>query len=491
MGLFGDIVKRILNEDKTKSVIKYESIKSDYVKGPAYVYHMTGKDNLKHGILKSGWESFYNAWNSYGPGIYTCVLPSFDPKANVTSYGLGSNPNPDLDASRQYTYGLPKNDPKYGSVKGIMLLCKTLKPHPFHSFLIFDEELAKTIYRNHWRPLDQLKLILGDKLFNEKMTTNIYLRKIGAYSKSAEKYINDKANANSEASDGYDSVYCRGFAASMADRACEDPDINRKVRGLIFHGPGDGFVAIFRDYNALEPIGVSYDLGHTFEPIQTEAEFKDYQINNVDVRSTLGLDRYFFSKTNTMKARYIDILKNVPFKYVGDTFFGDYALVGNTDNPKMTHYYDTGEDVVSLNGGKDWKWNFIYKPWIGNNGDYKKMMISPNIWFDKVSTKWHNNTAPVIKNGLIYYIVNKSDHFYIYNDQGVELGDLRELTEDKFKSIANSTNATFNNDVQNNTQNVETKPLNQTTASKEDNGPLENKQNIRTKRPKRTFGIRK
>ena len=74
MGLFGDIVKRILNEDKTKSVIKYESIKSDYVKGPAYVYHMTGKDNLKHGILKSGWESFYNAWNSYGPGIYTCVL---------------------------------------------------------------------------------------------------------------------------------------------------------------------------------------------------------------------------------------------------------------------------------------------------------------------------------------------------------------------------------------------------------------------------------
>lgn len=76
----------------------------------------------------------------------------------------------------------------------------------------------------------------------------------------------------------------------------------RKIRGLIF-GHGDGYVAIFRDYNALAPIGVSYsDLGHTFEALKTEAEFEDYQVKNLDVRSELGLDRFFFSKTNTIKA---------------------------------------------------------------------------------------------------------------------------------------------------------------------------------------------
>lgn len=42
---------------------------------------------------------------------------------------------------------------------------------------------------------------------------------------------------------------------------CSDVRLNRKINGLIFHGPGDGFVVIFRDYNALEPFGVSDVLG--------------------------------------------------------------------------------------------------------------------------------------------------------------------------------------------------------------------------------------
>lgn len=65
MTLFGSIVNRVLNEVEDKQVLKYEDIKSDYVNGPVYVYHMAGKSNLKGGILKSGWESYYNAWNSY------------------------------------------------------------------------------------------------------------------------------------------------------------------------------------------------------------------------------------------------------------------------------------------------------------------------------------------------------------------------------------------------------------------------------------------
>ena len=487
MELFGSIVNRVLNEVKDKKVLKYEDIKSDYVNGPVYVYHMTGKMNLKGGILKSGWESFYNAWNSYGPGIYTCVLPSFDPKARVLSGGYGSSEYPDRDADRQYTYGAPKDDAKWGSIKGVMLLCKTLKPHPFRSFLIFDEHMAKTIYKNHWRPLDQLRLILGEKLFKEKMRTNEYLRTIGAYFDSAQRFIDNRDENDQRALDGYNALYYRGYGAMAADRACNDPEINRKIRGLIFHGPGDGYVAIFRDYNALAPIGVSYDLGHTFEPIETEAEFEDYQVKNVDVRSALGLDRFFFSKTNTIKPRYLNTLSNVPFKYIGDTFFGDYALVGNTDNPQTKYDYSFRGLVVTTDNKEDWRWNFIYKPWI-NRDNYNEILVSPNIWFDTVSTKWANNTAAVTKNDVLYYIVNKSEYFILYNDKGEEIGDLATLTDRDLENIPQQQPINMSNAAKQDTQNVNIarQPQGQNQPQSSNSQAV-----AQTQRPKRKFGIRK
>ena len=488
MGLFGNIVNMVLNEAKDKQIINYEDIKSDYVNGPIYVYHMTGKSNLRGGILKSGWESFYNAWNSYGPGVYTCVLPSFDPKARVLTGGYGSRENPNRDNERSYIYGSPKNDPRNGKIKGVMLLCKTLKPHPFRSFLIFDEEMAKTIYHNNWRLLDQLRLILGEKMFNEKMSSNMSLRKIGAFSKSAEKFIKSRDESDQDTLQAYNKMYYRGEGALLANEACEDRDINKRIRGLIFHGPGDGYVAIFRDYNALMPIGVSHDLGHTFEPIETEAEFEDYQIKNVDVRGELGLDRFFFSKTNTLKAEYLKALSDLPFKYVGDTFFGDYALVGNTDKPNIEYVGNANAHVVSTKNESDWKWNFIYKPWINRGDDYKQIIVSPNIWFDKVSMKWNNNTGVVMKNGLIYYILNNNDHFILYNDKGTEIGDLAKLTDEDLNMIGkNGSNTSLNavnqdNDVTNVPQDTQNKNKEQTADSDVD---------ATVQKPKRKFGIRK
>lgn len=488
MTLFGSIVNSVLNEVKDEQVLNYEDIKSDYVNGPVYVYHMTGKSNLKGGILKSGWESYYNAWNLYGPGIYTCVLPSFDPKARVLTDGYGSMEYPERDVDRQYIYGAPKDDPRHGSVKGVMVLCKTLKPHPFRSFLIFDEDMAKTIYRNHWRPLDQLRLILGEKLFKEKMASNYSLRTIGAYFDSAQRFIDNRDENDQQALDGYNKLYYKGVGAKNADRACNDPDINRKIKGIIYHGPGDGYVAIFRDYNALAPIGVSYDLGHTFEPLKTEAEFEDYQVKNVDVRSALGLDRFFFSKTNTIKPRYLNILSKVPFKYINDTFFGDYALVGNTDNPEIKYDYINRGTVVTTDNKEDWRWNFIYKPWINKSDNYNEILVSPNIWFDTVSTKWANNTANVMKNGILYYIVNKSGQFILHNDKGEEIGDLAALTDKDLENVPQQQPINMSNVANQDTQNVDIarQPQGQNQPQSSNTQAV-----AHTQRPKRKFGIRK
>ena len=274
----------------------------------------------------------------------------------------------------------------------------------------------------------------------------------------------------------------------IADEACDDPDINRKIRGLIFHGPGDGYVAIFRDYNALAPIGVSYDLGHTFEPLKTEAEFDDYQVKNVDVRSALGLDRFFFSKTNTIKPEYLNKLSNLPFKYVGDTFFGDYALVGNTDNPQTKYDYSFRELVVTTDNKEEWRWNFIYKPWMNKSDNYNEILVSPNIWFDTVSTKWANNTAAVVKNDVIYYIVNNSGRFTLHNVKGEEIGDLATLTDKDLENVPQQQPINMSNASKQDTQNVNIvqQPQGQNQPQSSNTQAV-----AHTQRPKRKFGIRK
>ena len=418
MTLFGSIVRKILNEDNNKNgIIKYEDIKNDYVNGPMYVYHMTSIKNLKGAILKTGWESYYNAVNSYGPGIYTCVKPSFDPSARVLVAGYGSKPNPGRDIARQEIYA-KDNSGKAGANKAIILLCKTLKPHPLRSFLIFDEGLAKTIYRNHWRIMDQLKLILGNE-FNKEMNQNHNLRQLASYTKSANRFLKNHDKHDVQALDGYNELYYRGTGAIIADRACDSVIVNKKIRGLIFHGPGDGFVAIFRDYNALKPVGVSDDLGHTFKPIETEYEFDSYKANNIDIRSTLGLDRFYNPTTNMAKYgyRYND---NIPFDYLDDTFYGDYAVVGK-----------------KMNG--DMKWNYIYKPLIKQTDNYTELLVSKNIWFDSVAkNEWIGNKTIVKKDNELYFIKNNNGVFLLLDKDENVIGDLNTLTDDDLINYKNT-----------------------------------------------------
>lgn len=425
MTLFGRIVNRVLKEaeEKESNIIPYNSIKSDYVKGPMYVFHMTSGKNLHGGILKTGWERFFNSVNSYGPGIYTCVLPSFDARARVTTSGYGSKPNPNLDASRTNIYGSKDNSGKTGKNSAVILLCKTLKPNPLKNFLIFDENIAKLIYKDNWHIKDQLRTIFRGKEYNQVMASNHELRTLASYADSADRFLKNHNKHDSQAVEAYNALYYRGNGAIMADRACNSLKVNKKIRGLIFHGPGDGFVAIFRDYNALQPIGVSTDLGHTFKPIATEEEFEDYKANNIDIGSALGLDRFFNAKNNMIRRQYQGD-NEIPFDYLDDTFYGNYAIVGKNINGEM-------------------KWNYLYKPLIGKERDYYDMLISKNIWFDSVAKNdWLNNQTIVSKNGEMYFIRNDNGQFLLLDKDENVIGNLNTLTDNdlntKTKNIDNN-----------------------------------------------------
>ena len=473
MALFDGIVKKVLSEIKKVTTFNYRDIpEDDFVNGPVYVYHMTAEANLKGGLLKSGWESFYNLVNSYGPGIYCTVYPSFDKRADVRDENGRWNPTLDYDGgssmypARRIIYGQKDNKSGGGTKPAIMLVCKSVKPKPFWNFIILDEKIAMAVYRSHWRLNDQLKLIFGKDLYDY------------AYSKFGTK-IEQWMRA------GHVATYMRGNVAyDINSVLCSDVRLNRKINGLIFHGPGDGFVVIFRDYNALEPFGVSDDCGHTFREISVEETFNDYNNNNMDVRNALGLDRYFCVKTDTLNGRYLQQLKNIPFKYVSSVFFGDYALVGNTDNPIIDSNSSNGihYSFVSTQNKADWKWNYIYKPLVNDYDDYMQMTVSPNIWFDVVSSRWDKNTAAVTKDGVLYTIVNNNGQFMLYDSNGKELGNLKTLTDDDLKEFKKSRPMLNVAQIRND----------KVVAKQDDSQDVDNSQNTQINRPKKKFfGVRK
>ena len=150
--------------------------------------------------------------------------------------------------------------------------------------------------------------------------------------------------------------------------------------------------------------------------------------------------------------------------------------------------YINRETVVTTDNKDDWRWNFIYKPWLNKSDNYNEILVSPNIWFDTVSTKWANNTATVMKNGILYYIVNKSEHFILYNAKGEEIGDLATLTDRDLENIPQQQPINMPNMEKQDTQNVN---IAQQPKGQNQSQPSDTQAVAHTQRPKRKFGIRK
>ena len=166
----------------------------------------------------------------------------------------------------------------------------------------------------------------------------------------------------------------------------------------------------------------------------------------------------------------------MPFKYISSTLFGNYGIVGTTNNPKVTM-----SQYITTDNRKDWKWNYIYKPLINNGNNYMAMTVSPNIWFDEISNKWNNNTAVVMKDNKLYTIHNNNGEFYLYDGKNNEIGNLKKLTD---KDLILYNNKAEKDVIDNTNNEVQTQNQNVNDDNKLE--PLEKRV-----RPKRKFGLRK
>lgn len=387
--------------DAVKSTLRInEEIKG----GKIYVYHMTQPSAVKGGILKSGWERYYTGRNSnaYGPGIYTTLYPSRDPRSRtLPNADYSTNPKTlKRGASERF-------DISRGSIYGsVMLKCEA---NGLDKFVCFDMYASRLLYGSDGRKgftdvKEQLKKLLDRKTYDEIKKT-------------------DEFNVVCFSSDRFTSAY---HSARALDRLCQYfPNVNAAINGFICHSQSDGFVVIFRNFNNVKPIEVSYDYGKTFKPIKVEEKYSEYKDDNVDLRRELGLDAVHQYNALTGDAvRGFHDLPNGATSLYGDTDRMYNLITKEKPYDNLPAHFTNGFAKVKKNG----KYNYFY---IGYFKKGQKNLISP-VWFDEApNTFTSNGLAKVIVNDTPLILVHKKDNnedrFVVCDNDGDYICKLSDL----------------------------------------------------------------
>lgn len=391
--MFSEAVKKVLTLN--------EEIKG----GKVYVYHMTKPDAIKGGILKSGWERYYTGRNSnaYGPGIYTTLYPSRDPRSRTIKYNTDDSTNPrTLKRGANASFDVGRAN-IYGSA---MLKCEA---SGLNKFVCFDMYASRLIYGSDGKKgftdvKEQLKKLLDRKTYEEIKKTDEF---------------NDVCFSRSRFTSAY-------ISARALDRLCQYfPEVNAAIDGFICHSESDGFVVIFRNFNNVKPIEVSYDYGRTFKPIKVEEKYSEYKDDNVDLRRALGLDavHQYNALTGDAVRSFSDLPSGANYLYT-DTDRMNKLIKAEKPYDNLPAHFTNGFAKVK----KDGKYNYFY---LGYFKKGQKNVISP-VWFDEApNTFTSNGLAKVVVNGIPLILVHKKnsneDRFVVCDNDGDYLCKLSDL----------------------------------------------------------------
>ncbi len=392
MHLFEDIVEKVILEKK-------KVLKEGMENGTFYVYHMCPKKAVE-GITKTGFERFFGASQvamSYGPGVYTTVYPSYDKRSKCS--------DPRLDADRRrFWYSSGQN--------GEAVVLKCIGRNGLNGFMIYDEDVAAKVYGKDNAPFDkQLKLLMDPEEYNNLVNNHSddFNRLCGT---RYGRYFDNQYFWNNSG----------GEVAGYFDNIMSNyPKSYNKIRGLSFHGGHDGFVAIYRNFNDVEPVEVSYDYAKPgyqritdltlhFKPANIDPRFFEYVKNNCDIYSDLGVVGMFDPKTHRRKASFNSLPQNARYDVLPAYFIANFAK------------------VQSLS-----RYNYIYRK------TFKKGPIS-GIWFDSAPDTFSTfgTTVSLEGNKILLKMNTKDDSFHAYvpayeydNEEEIYIGPLAKLSKDR------------------------------------------------------------
>ena len=290
------------------------------------------------------------------------------------TYGDGQYGSVTLDNAKRLSFKQQYSKPdgyKYGP---IILKCALLGG--FYNFLIFDEKLAKYVYKDKWHIEDQIDYIIKDPKGNQELKD--YCKRFSGY----ELY-----NPSGDSYRRTNHIIFNMF--SWQAEAKKWMNFFRKygIRGAVYHGHGDGYCFVCYNYSELIPIEASYDHGDSF----STTDEKGNKLFNFDV----------------VKERLF--MDNDPVQRFGHL----YAEV--SDKPRLCQIngkrfsvttvktFDGGYNIILTNskkGDKISKYDFDTVPSIGSDGifafKYKGKTFNgiinlpgdnvPAIWFPEDSS---------------------------------------------------------------------------------------------------------
>lgn len=342
-----------------------------FAKNTCVVYSCTHKEFVK-GIFDNGFSRQYANDNDknhnggqlfYGDGVYGSVT-----LGNGTFNDIRGDNSKMQNAGAIYLSTYPdwgKSDNlKYG---GVILKCLLLGG--WRNFLIFDERLAKAVYKDNWTIEGQIQQIIGKK----NPEAALYLEK------GLRAYGNFHYNVNS--SDSRTTQNIRGIFQSDFKKWTE---FFRKygIRGCVYHGGNDGYAFVCYNYSEVVPVAASYDHGSTWTN-------KDFDFGRTKER--LEFDNDPVSKWGHMFSKMSKFSKKITCndKSFGVTQVvtkdGKYNLFINNLGKKVSKFDFDAEPSISLNGSI----RFKYRGYDLQGTICHEIAGIPAFWFTPTET-WYS-----------------------------------------------------------------------------------------------------
>ena len=255
----GTKVAESLNEEIT------DLTKEDFLNGKKRIVYVCAHTSDVDAIFKNGFSRQFANNNdymhnggalTYGDGQYGSV--SLDNAAN--------------NLSRKTDYG--KSDgKKYGSV-----IIKCVLMGSFYTFLIFDEDLAKYIYKDKWQIMDQIDHIVKDPAARNELKNFV------------RPYLGRALyNPSQDPMSRTNHVLFSMFSSQNGFRKWTNFFRQNGIRGGVYHGHGDGYCFVCYNYSDVIPVAYSTDYGKSWKDDKFDFDAaKERSFKDPDAASRFG-----------------------------------------------------------------------------------------------------------------------------------------------------------------------------------------------------------
>lgn len=255
----GTKVAESLNEEIT------DLTKEDFLNGKKRIVYVCAHTSDVDAIFKNGFSRQFANNNdymhnggalTYGDGQYGSV--SLDNAAN--------------NLSRKTDYG--KSDgKKYGSV-----IIKCVLMGSFYNFLIFDEDLAKYIYKDKWQIMDQIDHIVKDPAARNELKNFV------------RPYLGRALyNPSQDPMSRTNHVLLSMFSSQNGFRKWTNFFRQNGIRGGVYHGHGDGYCFVCYNYSDVIPVAYSTDYGKSWKDDKFDFDAaKERSFKDPDAASRFG-----------------------------------------------------------------------------------------------------------------------------------------------------------------------------------------------------------